>query len=357
MRFNYFLTTFLPRKDYGGDRLYGEVIEQAVRADALGFDAVSIPEHHLINLLIVPSPLQMAVKVATLTQNVDLVISIAVLPVRDMRILAGEVVQADILCNQRLTLGVGRGAFASELSRLDVPLAETRERFSESLAVLEALLEREQVSWAGKYYNFDDVTVMPRPVRRVPIMVAVVNPEAIYQSAKNGYDIQTTPLNASHTVLLEQVNAFKRGKAEARRVGPPQKISLQRVIYLARDAADVERVGRTIYDYYKRFDNAYTGPGLIESGMMAALPRKQSFEEMMQNLLICTRSEMIDKLGTYANAGIDEVIISAGFGFPQSEMLAMMERFADEIMPHFASQRNSRAAEQAVHALRAPSST
>jgi alkanesulfonate monooxygenase SsuD/methylene tetrahydromethanopterin reductase-like flavin-dependent oxidoreductase (luciferase family) len=88
MRFNYFLTSYLPRRDYGGDRLYREMVEQAVLADRLGFDAVSIPEHHLINILLVPSPLQMAVKIAGLTRNVDIVTCIAVLPVRDMRVFA-----------------------------------------------------------------------------------------------------------------------------------------------------------------------------------------------------------------------------------------------------------------------------
>lgn len=336
MRFNYFLTSFLPRKEYGADRLYRDMIEQAVLADRLGFDAVSIPEHHLINVLLVPSPLQMATKVATLTRNVEVVTSIAVLPIRDMRVFAGEVVQADVLCDYRLTLGVGRGAFGYEIDRLGTPMAESRSKFDESLAVLEALLSSEEVSWDGTYYKFDAITVMPRPPRKIPIMVAAMSPDAIFHSAKRGYDIQTTPLQASHEVLLEQVNAFKRGRDEAGVVDRPQKLSLQRVIYLARDDADAVRNGELVYDYYKRFDNLFTGPGVVRNGMIEPLPRKQSFEEMMANVLICTKSQMIDKLASYADVGIDEVIMSSGFGQSQAEMLDMMARFADEVMPHFA---------------------
>jgi alkanesulfonate monooxygenase SsuD/methylene tetrahydromethanopterin reductase-like flavin-dependent oxidoreductase (luciferase family) len=335
MRFNYFLTTYLPRKDYGGDRLYQELIQQAVKADELGYDAISIPEHHLVNILLVPSPLQMAAKLACLTREVDIVTSIAVLPVRDMRIFAGEVVQADILCDSRLTLGVGRGAFGYELERLGTPLSLTREKFDESLAVLEALLSSESVSWNGSYYKFDELTVMPRPVRKIPIMVAAMIPEAIYSCARKGYDVQTTPLQASHDVLLEQVNAFRRGKAEAPERSFESKLALQRVLYLARDEADAERVGRIVYDYYKLFDNVFSGPGQVSKGMIDPLPRKQSFEEMMDNVLICTKSRMIDMLGSYADAGIDEIIMSCGFGQKQEEMLDMMNRFATEIMPHF----------------------
>ena len=44
-----------------------------------------------------PSPLQMAVKIASLTKNISISTSVAVLPLHDMRTYAGEVATADIL--------------------------------------------------------------------------------------------------------------------------------------------------------------------------------------------------------------------------------------------------------------------
>lgn len=337
MDFNYFLTSYLPSHQYGGKRLYGEMVEQAVAADRLGFAAVSIPEHHLVNVLLVPAPLQLAVKVAAATQRVQIVTSVVVLPVHDMRILAGEVVQADMLCDGRLTLGVGRGAFGYELARLGTALQDTRAKFDESLAVLQALLEREEVSWDGTWYRFDSLTVMPRPMRAVPLMIAAMAPEAIYHCARRGMHVQTTPLQASHDVLLTQVDAFRRGKAEAGAAGASLRLSLQRAVYLARDDADAREKLAITYEYYKRFDNVFTGPGKVSNGLIDALPRAQSIEELGANILICTRNEMIDRLSAYAESGIDEVIFSAGFGQPHEETLDMMERFAAEVMPHFAT--------------------
>ena len=77
--------------------------------------------------------LQMAVKVASITKHVEVVTSVAVLPIRDMRVFAGEVTQADILTNGRLVLGVGRGAFAYEIERFGVRMEETRAKFDESV--------------------------------------------------------------------------------------------------------------------------------------------------------------------------------------------------------------------------------
>ncbi len=52
----------IPDKSYGGDRLYADMIAQARLADRLGYRGVTIPEHHLINILLIPVPLQMAVQ-------------------------------------------------------------------------------------------------------------------------------------------------------------------------------------------------------------------------------------------------------------------------------------------------------
>ncbi len=339
MDFNHFLSSYMPDPGYGGRRLYRDMVEQAVQAEKCGYRGVSIPEHHLINILLVPSPLQLAVKIASVTSRIDLVTSVAVLPIRDMRVFAGEVVQADILCDGRLTLGVGRGAFAFEIERLGLPMAETKKKFEESLAVLEALLTREEVSWDGDYYRFDPITVMPRPERTIPLMLAVMVPEGIYHTARKGYHVQTTPLQASHAVLLDQVNAFHRGKAEAGAAAKGNRLALQRGIYLARDAADARAKLELASTYYQRFDNVYTGPGIVDNGCIRPLPRKQTIEELGRSLIICERAEMIDRLASYAEAGIDEVIVTSNFGQEQSETLDMMARLSAEVMPHLSGIR------------------
>ena len=137
--------------------------------------------------------------------------SVCQLPLRDMRVFAGEVVQAQALCEGRLMLGVGKGAFGFETGRIGVPMDETKARFEESLAVLEALLTRADVAWDGRWYKFDALTIMPRPEDPVPLMLGVMAPPGIEAAAKKGYHVQTTPLGAAHGVLQEQVAAFHRG--------------------------------------------------------------------------------------------------------------------------------------------------
>jgi alkanesulfonate monooxygenase SsuD/methylene tetrahydromethanopterin reductase-like flavin-dependent oxidoreductase (luciferase family) len=348
MDFSIQLSAYYPDKSYGGDRLYADMLEQAVLADRVGFDAVSLTEHHLINILMMPAPLQFAVKIADATDRVRIMTSVVVLPLHDMRIFAGEVVAADIFTDGRLMLGVGRGAFPFEMARLGVPIDISREKFDESLDVLTALLRDEEVSWDGKYYKFDPLTIMPRPVRPggPAIMMAVVAPEAIYYCTRRGFHIQTTPLSGDHQLMLDQTEAFRRGKAELGEAGRGLTLSLSRVAFIAGGARDRQAKVEAAYDYYSRFDNVMTGgPGIVDNGMIRPLPRKQSIDDLAESLLICTPAEMIDKLGPYVDAGIDRVILNVNFGAGQAETLDCIQRFAEEVMPHFTAQSAAEAAE------------
>lgn len=337
MKFSVQLSADYPDKSYGGDRVYQDMLDQAVLADKLGIDAVSITEHHLVNCLMMPAPLQFAVKIAAHTENIKILTSVVVLPLHDMRVFAGEVVVADIFTEGRLMLGVGRGAFRYEMERLGVSMDETRQRFDESLDVLQALLNEEEVSWDGDFYSFDPITIMPRPVRPggPPIMMAVMNPEGIYHSTLRGFHIQTTPLAGNHQLLVDQVDAFTRAKKDLGTDGEDLTISLSRVAFVAQRAAARQAKIESAHRYYGRFDNIFTGPGIVDNGMIRQLPREQTIDELAESLLICTPSEMVDKLGVYADLGIDRVILNINFGVDASETLECIHAFAEEVMPHF----------------------
>lgn len=339
MEYSIQLSADYPDKSYGGDRVYRDMIDQAIEADALGFDAVSLTEHHLVNCLMNPAPLQFAVKIAAHTEQIKLLTSVVVLPLHDMRTFAGEVIVADIFTEGRLFLGVGRGAFPYEMERLGVPMDETRARFDESLDVLQALLTEEEVSWDGDYYQFDPITVMPRPPRPggPNLMMAVMNPAGILACTKRGFHIQTTPLSGSHDMLESQVSAFHQGRDELGTAGEHLTLSLSRVAFLANSEAERIRRLEAAHSYYGRFDNIYTGPGIVDNGMIRQIPREQSMEELDESLLICTPAEMVDKLAPYDELGIDRVILNVNFGVGATETMETIQQFAEEVMPHFSS--------------------
>ena len=341
MDFNHFLTSYMPDPNIGSKQHFKHMLDQSVLAEKLGYVAVSIPEHHLVNLLMMPSPLQMAVKISSLTNKIRLSTSVAVLPIHDMRTFAGEVATADILTEGRLVLGVARGAFAWELDRLGTPIESSKEKFIESLEVLNSLLSKENYSFKGKYYDFNAITIMPRPISDpFPIMIAAMDPSSIRNAAAKGYHVQSTVLSGTKQLLLERVNAFKEGQQDAGENGKLIRLSMQRMAYAAKDENDAKEKNLLAYEYYKRFDNMFTGPGIVNKGLIEPLPRAQTLEEMTENLIICPINEMIDKLSVYAESGVGEMIISAGFGQSQEDMIESMHRISEHIIPHFKAQKS-----------------
>jgi len=336
MDFNHFLTSYMPNTNIGSKVHFDNMFNESVTAEKLGYTTVSIPEHHLINILMMPSPLQMAVKIASITKKINITTGIVVLPLHDMKTYAGDVATADILTDGRLILGVGRGAFPWEMKRLGTPIEISKEKFTESLDVLQLLLKNKEISYQGKFYDFEPLTIMPRPISNpVPMMIAAMNLESIKDAATRGFHVQSTVLSGTKELLLSRVNAFKEGCEILGEKGKLLKLSMQRMAYLAKDDNDAKEKIKMAYEYYKRFDNMFTGPGKVKEGSVEPLKRKQSLEELKENLLICTLNEMIDKLSVYAEAGVDEVILSSSFGQSHNDLIQSMYRIGENVIPYF----------------------
>lgn len=79
---------------------------------------------------------------------------------------------------------------------------------------------------------------------------------------------------------------------------------------------------------------AIGGPGIVERGVIAALPRRHILADLGANILVCGAQEMVDRLAGYAELGIDAVITSSNFGQDQAETLELMSRFAQDVMLH-----------------------
>jgi len=313
--FNVFISCHHFSDPRSHERLFADLTEQARHAEDLGFDALSVPEHHFVNILMNPDPLMFALHLVNATSHVPISTSVIVLPFHDIRRFAGQAMLADILSGGRIELGIGRGAFAYEMQRMGVEVAETRDRFDEALAVLEARFDGEEVGWDGKFYNFDPITVMPRSPRRPKIAIAALGPEAIYHTARKGYDLQTTPLRGGFPLAVKQMEAFHRGADEAlAATGKRPKMSMLRSAYVGRDDADVRENARVVYEYGQRFTNGFESPGTVKKGEL----------------------EIIDKLGAYVELGMDELALDMHLGIPSHrDVMELMERFASEVMPVF----------------------
>ena len=154
-------------------RSYRDGMAECEFAEELGFDWVSLSEHHYSGNRTTPNPAVMAAAVAERCQRVKIALLGQLLPLINPVRAAEEIGMLDNLTGGRLVMGFMRGT-PSEDQVYNMNPAEGRGRLIEAMdLVLKALTEPQPFSWEGRYYQYRTVSVWPRPVQ-VPLPPAIV---------------------------------------------------------------------------------------------------------------------------------------------------------------------------------------
>jgi alkanesulfonate monooxygenase SsuD/methylene tetrahydromethanopterin reductase-like flavin-dependent oxidoreductase (luciferase family) len=133
------------------------------RMDALGFEGIFFSEHHF-GVSYSPSPNLLIAAVAQSTTRLRLGTMGMVLPLYQPWRVLEEIGMLDHLTGGRLEIGCASGV-PQELIQTGIGAEENRERFNESLEILDAWLADPVISHHGRYYSFDKLRVVPRPLQ------------------------------------------------------------------------------------------------------------------------------------------------------------------------------------------------
>jgi len=149
-----------------------QMISTAVRAEQLGFHAVSFPDH----LDGQPAPLVGLAAVAQATSTIRLLPLVLANDYRHPVVLAKELATLDALSGGRLEAGLGAGWMTSDYEFTGITLDSpgTRiARLAESVDIISALLRGESVKYAGDHYTVSGDFEGPSSIQSpVPIMLA-----------------------------------------------------------------------------------------------------------------------------------------------------------------------------------------
>lgn len=107
---------------------------------------------------------------AGLTQTLQFVTGILILPQRQTALVAKQAAQVDILSGGRLVIGVGVGWNEVEYEALGKEFHNRGRRCEEQVALLNELWTKPLVVFKGKYHSIPDAGLNPLPVQRpIPI--------------------------------------------------------------------------------------------------------------------------------------------------------------------------------------------
>ena len=166
-------------------RSYQEGMEECEFAEEVGFDWVSLSEHHYSGNRTTPNPALMAAAVAERCKRVKIALLGQLLPLNNPVRAAEEIGMLDNLTGGRVIMGFMRGTL-SEDQVYGMNPEEGRGRLIEGMdLVLKALTEPQPFSWEGRYYQYRTVSVWPRPVQQPlpPVIVATRSEDAVRYAA------------------------------------------------------------------------------------------------------------------------------------------------------------------------------
>jgi probable F420-dependent oxidoreductase len=304
-----------------GAEEYWDVAEFARRAEALGFDRVTTGEHLMDGNPPRPTLLSIPVMAAAAgaTRTLHVMTGIVIAPLYHPVLLAKLVATVDVISGGRLDFGIGisgqRGTQV-EFDAVGVSVRTRGKRTNEMMQVMKRLWTEEHVTHRGKFFDFEDVTLVPRPVQQPhpPIWVSGRSEAAMKRAALLGdgwypYLFTVRRLRQSNEMVRQfaaeagrELTGFHWG------LNQPTAISEDREEALAQAVTNV--------------------------GQRYVTPQR-SAEDIARALCIAgTAQDCVEAIQERIDAGVRD--INLGFlAQDAAGMYQQMEMFSQRVMPHF----------------------
>ena len=295
--------------------------EFAQRAEALGFERVTMGEHLMDGNPPRPThlALPMAAAAAGSTRTLRVMTGIVIAPLYHPVLLAKLVATVDLISNGRFDFGIGVSGQREtrvEFDAVGVPVETRGRRTNEMLAVMKRLWTEEHVTHHGDFFDLEDVTLLPHPVQQPhpPVWVAGRSDAAMRRAALMGDGWYPYLFGVGR--LQSSNKAVRRYAAEAGRdlggfhwgVMQPTAIAADRPEALAKAVSNVGQ--------------RYVTPG-------------RSAEDIAQSLCLAgTPEDCIAGIEERIEAGVRDFVL--GFlGSDDAYRLQQMEMFAERVLPSF----------------------
>ena len=233
------LASVYPSYELGSDPVV--LREFAQSAEGAGFDRLVLAEHvlgaHPDRLRELagpytyehewPEPVATLGYLAAVTERVELMTGILILPQRQTVLAAKQTAQLDVLSGGRFVLGVGTGWNPVEYEALGQEFATRGRRLEEQIEVLRRLWAEPLVSFHGRWHDIEQAGINPLPPRRaIPVWMGGADPRAVARAGRLGDG--WFPLRLEWDVLEERAATFREAATAAGR--DPSELGLQGAI-------------------------------------------------------------------------------------------------------------------------------
>src|SRR5215471_1901011 len=329
---------------------FGEMFDLIAFGESLGFDVAWLAEIHFgAAFSLLSNPLMAVPVIAQRTRRIRLGTAVTLLPLHHPLSCAEQAATADVLSGGRLEFGVGRGSIPSQFHGFRVPVAENRARFDESLEIIRLAWTRERFSYRGRFYQVEEVSVVPRPAQtpHPPIRVAVHTAESFAHIGDLGLPIYSGTTTTPLPQLREYMALYRARLAAAGHPWQSEQMALMIPVHVGATSAEARETMRPgVHQYYKNLQTIFSA---LPESYGDHLPRLRIIEENVRNLpyerfcrdqsVFGDAAEVADRLVAARDEfGLSQIIcwFDQGSMLPRSQVEETMRLFVDQVMPKLA---------------------
>lgn len=173
-------------------RQVNDFVEFAVLAEELGFDGITVTEHHA-PLMTCPSPHLLLAAAAVQTSRIRLGTAVTVLPLYSPLRVAEEAGMLDLLSGGRFELGLGRGipGEAQIAAGRNLSDDDLRRAWLEGIQVLNLALTERDFTFDGEFFPVQiPTTIATRPLQDpLPVWLGGASQATMRLAAERGWNI------------------------------------------------------------------------------------------------------------------------------------------------------------------------
>lgn len=315
----------IPSKTTDDRTVPGDALRRFTRRiEAYGFSSAWALEH----LIEPPSykssfadPLTTIATASGLTNEINLGTSILILPMRNPVLVAKRAATIQHYSGGEVALGLGAGYVEGEYGAVNVPFKERFARLTEGVEVLYRVLNEEDVTFNGEFYQLEDFTLEPNLDRPPRVLVGgggrMVDGEwEVHQAIKERMLFADGWIASSGSTIAEdwgELAEFLEG--HGRDPDRYDKVALQHLHF--EPGADAEAVKRKQYKTFSQFIGDERGWDYVEN-----------------NLLHGTKDNVLQQLARYEREGFDELIMHPASSEPQ-ELSRQLALWRDHLLTEY----------------------
>ena len=349
-----------------GDYRYGHTQEEAFdesfdvakMAENGGLDGVWLAERHFAAPRspsdamgagipsIVSVPLIMSSAIVARTERIRVGVAVNVLPLQHPVRMAEEVATVDQISHGRVDFDVGRSGFARSYEGYDIPYGESRERFQECLEIILAAWTNERFSYEGKYYNINDVCVIPKPFQQPypPLRVAATTKETFPQVGALGYPIFVGLRGLDRPALVSLLGEYRKAWKDAGHAGDGD-IYIRIPVFVGKSQQEAYEIAEeSTMRSYKRlaqnFSLSAASAGTVASEERVARGERLStvtYEELIRDRLAYGSPQDVAGLlkEITGEMGLSGIVAETNVGglIPREKVAESINLFCKEVVP------------------------